>query len=122
MLRPRWLALHVLAVALVVAMVLLGRWQLIVSDEKHFNIENFGYALQWWAFSVFTIVMWARIMRDTARRASGQSPRSESPGEPPVVYRRYVPPTVPAAPTDPQHAAYNDYLARLAAEDAKGEP
>ncbi len=44
-LSPGWLVLHLITVALVVAMVLLGRWQLHVSEAKHFSIQNFGYAL-----------------------------------------------------------------------------
>ncbi|MDQ2749831.1 MAG: hypothetical protein M3Y44_09950 [Actinomycetota bacterium] len=121
-LSPGWLVLHLLAVALIVSMVLLGRWQLNVSDSKHFSLQNFGYALQWWAFSLFVLAMWARILLDTARRtdATGQTPvpRPE-PGlrsDEPVAYRRYVMPQsgeVPAPAGDPQHAAYNDYLAGL---------
>jgi DNA-binding transcriptional regulator of glucitol operon len=121
-LRPGWLALHVLCAALIVTMVLLGRWQLHVSDEKHFSIQNFGYALQWWAFSIFVVVMWVRVLRDTARRgeqpAEHVEPEADPAAEEPVAYRRYVMPTAPQAPADAEHAAYNDYLSRLAAEDA----
>jgi DNA-binding transcriptional regulator of glucitol operon len=118
-LRPGWWALHVLTVALVVTMVLLGRWQLIVSDEKHFNVRNFGYALQWWAFSVFSILMWVRILRDQAKHqhdpevdALAVPPAQEEP----VAYRRYVPPAA-AAEQDETLASYNDYLARLNGPD-----
>lgn len=121
--RPGWLALHVLTVALVVSMVALGRWQLMVSNQKHFNVRNFGYALQWWAFSVFALVMWVRVMRDQLRH---QDDPLDVPGaaaalatSDQVEYRRYVMPQVPAPTTDPTHAAYNDYLARLAARDAR---
>jgi DNA-binding transcriptional regulator of glucitol operon len=130
-LTPRWLALHVVALALAVTMVLLGRWQLDVSNAKHFNLQNFGYALQWWAFSAFALVMWARIIRDHGRRGTRTPATSEPPGwpgaepgpnaEPPVAYRRYVMPesaSAPAIATDPEHAAYNDYLAQLAADQA----
>jgi DNA-binding transcriptional regulator of glucitol operon len=121
-LRPGWLALHALCAALIVTMVLLGRWQLHVSDEKHFSIQNFGYALQWWAFSIFVVVMWARVLRDTVRRreqpAGHGAPESDPVADEPVAYRRYVMPTAPQAPVDAEHAAYNDYLSRLAAEDA----
>ena len=127
-LSPGWLVLHLIALALIVTMVLLGRWQLNVSNAKHFSLQNFGYALQWWAFSVFVLVMWARILRDTGRRAAdppageayraGRAPDAEPAQDPdkPVAYRRYVMPqsgTAPAAAADPEHAAYNDYLARL---------
>ncbi len=130
---PGWLALHGIALALVVTMVLLGRWQLDVSNAKHFNLQNFGYALQWWAFSAFVLLMWARVVRDARGRGSvpdpsaGAGSQDAEPGsgaEDPVAYRRYVMPesaTAPAVATDSEHAAYNAYLARLADDtSAKG--
>jgi DNA-binding transcriptional regulator of glucitol operon len=117
-LTPGWLALHVVTLALVVTMVLLGRWQLIVSDRKHFSLQNFGYALQWWAFSGFALVMWARIVRDRGRAERRDTQQAEPAPEShsAVPYRRYVMPTSSAgsADADPELAAYNDYLARLA--------
>ena len=76
-LSPRWLALHGVVLASSVAMVLLGRWQLDVSNSKDFSLQNFGYALQWWTFTVFLIFFWLRLMRDAQRPplpdpASGQ--------------------------------------------------
>ena len=127
---PRWVAGHLLVLALAVTMVLLGRWQLDVSNSKHFSLQNFGYALQWWAFATFTLIMWARLMRDRARaRPAHLSHNTEpvpviSPVEvpvpqppQPVAYRRYVMPQskdAPAQAEDAVHAAYNDYLAKLA--------
>jgi DNA-binding transcriptional regulator of glucitol operon len=119
-LRPGWVVGHLLVAAAVVTMILLGRWQLIVSDEKHFNLQNFGYAIQWWAFSLFALVFWARILRDSAtRRDPGPEAEAEtaSQEERPVPYRRYVMPTTPEPATDPVLAAYNDYLAELAEQD-----
>jgi DNA-binding transcriptional regulator of glucitol operon len=115
--RPGWLALHVITVAVVVTMVLLGRWQLNVSNSKHFSLQNFGYAIQWWLFSVCTVVFWGRLMRDQSRR--DEMPEPELPVDQPVAYRRYVMPTAKDEPADPVHAAYNDYLAALAAQDAE---
>jgi DNA-binding transcriptional regulator of glucitol operon len=115
--RPGWLALHVFTVAVVVTMVLLGRWQLSVSNSKHFSLQNFGYAIQWWLFSVCAVVFWARLMRDQSRR--DELPEPEKPVDQPVAYRRYVMPTVKDEPADAVHAAYNDYLAALAAQDAE---
>jgi DNA-binding transcriptional regulator of glucitol operon len=121
--RPGWVALHLITVALIVTMVLLGRWQLDVSNSKHFDLQNFGYALQWWAFSVFVLVMWVRVVRDGMHRHSNGSQRAEpeQPQQPPVAYRRYVMPQssdAPAVAVDSEQAAYNDYLARLAADSA----
>jgi DNA-binding transcriptional regulator of glucitol operon len=67
LLTPGWICLHVLLIAAVVAMVLLGRWQLQVSDRKHFDAQNFGYVLQWWAFAGFSLAIWLRVMRDRLR-------------------------------------------------------
>jgi DNA-binding transcriptional regulator of glucitol operon len=123
-LSPGWLALHLVTTALVVTMVLLGRWQLDVSNSKHFNLQNFGYALQWWAFSAFMLGMWVRILLDTRRRTGAASPDATDASErtpAPVAYRRYVMPqssSAPAIPVDSEHAAYNDYLARLDADSS----
>ena len=122
-LKPGWILLHLLAVALAVTMILLGRWQLHVSESKHFSLQNFGYAIQWWVFSAFVLAFWWRILRDAARRrteASNPTPTepAASPNED-VAYRRYVMPTAPPPTNDPMLAAYNDYLASLAAEDAE---
>lgn len=122
-LKPGWILLHLFTIALVVTMILLGRWQLDVSESKHFSLQNFGYSIQWWVFSAFALGFWWRIMRDAARRrapASNPTPAEpdRSPGEP-VAYRRYVMPTTPQPTDDPALAAYNEYLAGLAAQDAE---
>ncbi len=126
-LAPRWIALHLLSIVLIVAMVLLGRWQLDVSNAKHFNIQNFGYAIQWWAFSGFVVVKWVRVLRDAGERADGgsradggpQNAESVAAADEPVAYRRYVmPQSSDSRPStdDPVLTDYNDYLARLDAD------
>ncbi len=145
---PRWILLHVFVGAIVVTMVLLGRWQLDVSNTKHFNLQNFGYALQWWAFSAFALFLWWRIVRDVRRprtRPSGESRVMLAPGQgqvagqpfvgpadlvawtddpehAPVLYRGYVAPQSATSPAhsegDMYHASYNDYLWQLAMADA----
>jgi DNA-binding transcriptional regulator of glucitol operon len=132
--RPGWLLFHLFTLAAIVTMILLGRWQLHVSEHKHFDIQNFGYSLQWWLFSAFAAFFWWRILRDAARRraelaaeaaarAAGETQptpvEAAAEPEPPVAYRRYVMPKVAPASDDPVHTAYNDYLAQLAAKDAK---
>ncbi|MCW2524396.1 MAG: hypothetical protein JWO63_2731 [Frankiales bacterium] len=72
LLSSRWIGLHLLVWVGAVVMVLLGRWQLNVSDDKHFDLQNFGYALQWWTFTAFALFFWLRAMRD-ARRPIGQT-------------------------------------------------
>ena len=70
--RPRWVAGHVLVLAAVVTMIFLGRWQLTVSNRKHFSLQNFGYALQWWAFCIFAVAFWLKILRDQTSRSPSQ--------------------------------------------------
>jgi hypothetical protein len=84
-LKPRWLGFHLFVWAITPAMVLLGRWQLTVSNEKHFSLQNFGYALQWWAFSAFAVYFWLRLIRDARHppaAASGDSPLAVRRGHP----------------------------------------
>lgn len=128
-LRPGWVALHVFTLAAVVTMILLGRWQLHVSEAKHFDIQNFGYTLQWWAFSAFAAFFWWRIVRDHARHRAGVAPVAPAAPAPdssePVAYRRYVMPSAATTDSvsdgDPVYAAYNDYLAGLNGEDTEQE-
>lgn len=132
---PRWLGLHVVVVAACVTMVLLGRWQWHVAHVHHGSVQNYSYAFQWWAFAAFAVFMWLRLVHDaapsaTAARnptheggAAGQvveaTPTAPEPAE--VPYRRYVMPssaTSPPVAADAEHAAYNAYLARLAAQSS----
>ena len=76
-LRPGWVVLHVITLALAVTMVLLGRWQLHVSEHKHFSIQNFGYALQWWLFAAAAVFFWWTVLR---RAALEQRERDQEPG------------------------------------------
>jgi DNA-binding transcriptional regulator of glucitol operon len=118
-LRPGWLLLHLFTVAAVITMILLGRWQLHVSEHKHFSLQNFGYAIQWWLFSAFACFFWWRIVRDAARRRAGTEPEPVAQAPAPVAYRRYVMPPTPAPTDDPELAAYNDYLSALNAEEER---
>jgi DNA-binding transcriptional regulator of glucitol operon len=128
-LTPGWLFVHLIAIALVVTMVLLGRWQLIVSDRKHFSLQNFGYAIQWWLFSGFVVALWVRVLRDGLRETAtgsdetgtgSQHAEAAQAGPDAVAYRRYVMPQSAHAPVnaeDAHQAAYNEYLSSLAESD-----
>ncbi len=114
--HPQWLLGHVAVLAAAVTMVLLGRWQLTVSESKGFSIQNFGYALQWWAFSVAAIYIWVRVLRDRARSEpsrQSQPPAPEPVRDEPVAYRRYVMPTDVDSTGDPELTRYNAYLRSL---------
>ncbi|SOD75086.1 DNA-binding transcriptional regulator of glucitol operon [Jatrophihabitans sp. GAS493] len=130
LLKPRWLMLYALVTVSTIAMVLLGRWQLQRAHERHGDIQNYSYVLQWWAFSTFVVFMLVRVMRDALRERSasltaadgddsGGAERLESSpavvnSAEPVAYRRYVPPGRDAQELDSTQLAYNDYLASLA--------
>lgn len=120
--EPRWVVGHVVVLALMGTMIGLGYWQLTVSEGKGFSLQNFGYALQWWAFTIFALGFWLRILRDHSRSLAAEpvvAPAAEAPAEPPVGYRRYVPPTAADISSDDEaQAAYNAYLAGL---DQKGK-
>lgn len=135
---PRWLALHAVALVLVVAFLGLGWWQ--VTRAAGGNAISWGYALEWPVFAGFVIYMWIREMRaelgaggagtaspsdaDAAAgtRASSESALSpvevaeEAPG--PVRIRRPVrvdrgPSAADSDGADPELAAYNRYLSWL---------
>jgi hypothetical protein len=118
--KPRWLLAHVICLAAAAGMGWLGYWQLDVSNEKHFDLQNFSYTIQWWAFGAATLFLWFRMMRDSWRpkvvtehvsvplarlhqagapvTTDQQSPGlallgSAEDGEAPVVYRGYVIPS-----------------------------
>ena len=147
LLHPRWLALHALVAALSVAMVLLGRWQLHVSEGKGFSIQNLFYAFQWWVFTAFLLLFWFRVLRDHVRppapvEATGEvvvanaGDAAPAPGatvmvaeptrtdEPqaPTLYRGYVMPQLSEHPDRTgdtrMRDAYNDRLWQLALADA----
>jgi len=147
-LAPGWVALHLLVWAAAVTMTLLGRWQLGVSNTKHFDLQNFGYALQWWAFAAFAILLWLRAIRDAWRgggtevastggelavragQAGAVAPvgpvnlvtRPDKSGAAPITYRGYRMPqsamNLAGVGSDHVQGAYNDYLWQLSLADA----
>lgn len=47
------------------------------------DLQNLAYALQWWLFGAFAVLLWARLVRDEARRAAAEA-SGEAPGESPA--------------------------------------
>lgn len=62
LLTPKWLALHALAVLLILAFLGLGYWQLKRGEAG--NARSLGYAFQWPAFALFVVYMWIRMARE----------------------------------------------------------
>ncbi len=67
LLQPRWLLLHLVTVAVCAGMIWLGYWQWRAAVRRDDDLRNYAYALQWWAFVGFTVLMWFRIVHDHLR-------------------------------------------------------
>jgi DNA-binding transcriptional regulator of glucitol operon len=121
-LAPKWVFGHLLVLAAAITMVFLGRWQLDVSNARHFDLQNFGYAFQWWAFSIFSVLLWLKVLRDIIKHDpdTADGPKPVAPVEAPRAYRSYAMPQSTSAPTmsgDGVLSSYNAYLAGLAKKD-----
>jgi DNA-binding transcriptional regulator of glucitol operon len=75
---PGWLLVHAVALALVVAFVVLGWWQL--DRAKDGNALSFGYTLEWPFFAAFVVFMWQREARAALR--AGRDPEPPTPVAP----------------------------------------
>jgi DNA-binding transcriptional regulator of glucitol operon len=118
---PAWIARHLLALGTTAAFLALGWWQFHRAAGG--NSLSWGYTFEWPVFAGFVVFLWYREVQ-VARKAP---PENEDPAEPtqaserlpgaPVTVGRPVRVAVPAATVedDPELAAYNDYLAWLAA-------
>lgn len=119
-LHPKWWLLHLFTVAVGITMVLLGHWQWQVAHRHHGDIRYYAYAFQWWAFTIFALIMWYRIVTDYLR---GDRPdvdtvtSAELPSQPTgsVGYRAYVPPA-PEPESDSERTRFNAYLRALETE------
>lgn len=121
LLHPKWWLLHVFTVSVCITMVFLGRWQWRVAHQHHGDIRYYAYAFQWWAFTLFALMMWLRIVLDYLRADPGtpQPAESRAPAEPAAGYRAYVPPTTQEPEQDSERVRFNSYLRALNTE-AKG--
>lgn len=117
LLTPGWLAWHALMVVAVAAMLALGAWQF--SRATAGNTLSWGYTLQWPVFAGFTVFIWAREVRRVLRGEADPPPTAADPGvRDPVVTRSGASGPAESAyddSDDPELAAYNRYLAWLAA-------
>lgn len=125
---PRWVGWGVVTLAAAVACILLGRWQLGRAEESG-NLQNWGYAVQWPLFAVFFALLWWRMLRLDTRagkpeQAAEAAEAATEPAPPAATRQRPPPPrhaeVVRQEQDDPELAAYNRYLAELAARD-RGE-
>jgi DNA-binding transcriptional regulator of glucitol operon len=113
---PAWIARHVAAVVLVLGFLGLGWWQFTRASDG--NALSWGYTFEWPVFAGFVVFLWIREIQLERHGVKQPEPAEQRlPGTPVTVGR---PIRVPATATtdesdDPELAAYNDYLAWLAA-------
>lgn len=116
---PGWLARHLLALVLVAGCLALGWWQFRRASGG--NGLSWAYTVEWPVFAGFVVFIWWRevqLARRGGRRQPEPGPEPGPAGAGPVVPGRPVRvPVTPAAAAadDPELAAYNRYLAWLAA-------
>jgi hypothetical protein len=135
---PAWIARHVTALVLVCGFLALGWWQ--YGRATGGNTLSWAYVLEWPVFAGFVVFLWIREMQIERSGAAARSPDLEPagatdhtephgagaaaperpvrrPGDPVTVGRPIRVPVGPPRPAsdDPALAAYNDYLAWLAA-------
>jgi DNA-binding transcriptional regulator of glucitol operon len=125
LLSPKWLLLHLVTLALCGVMIWLGHWQWRAAIRHHGDLRNYAYALQWWAFVGFTVLMWFRVVTDHLRPGeAAEAPEGGTAGQPPAPTSRYLgytpAPSSPAVETDPERRRLNAYLAQLSAADREG--
>ena len=88
---PRWIAVHLATVLLVIAFLALGWWQLSRAEAGG-NPSSWGYMLEWPVFAAFVIFLWVREVRAVLRRdappAATPTPKPEDPNQ--LTVRRPV--------------------------------
>ena len=109
--RPGWLLCHVVTIALVITFLRLGWWQ--IGRAEGGNGLSIGYSLEWPAFALFVIIVWAHEVRGAlaaqrASRASGTDTAGATADEAPDV-------TTSTAPGVPAGVAAFDLEAARAA-------
>ena len=120
LLSPHWVVRHLVALLLVAGFLALGWWQ--VTRAAAGNTLSYAYAVEWPVFALFVIGVWVREMRQD--RPHGEEPAGTGPERPATRAPVVVPVTgrsgvSPPGSDDPDLAAYNDYLAWLAANPGR---
>jgi DNA-binding transcriptional regulator of glucitol operon len=111
-----WLGLHAVAIVLATTFLGFGWWQLHRAEGG--NMRSWGYTFEWPLFAIFVIVMWVKMMYDELHEdgsADGGDGAAGADGEP-LVAVRVAAQDGQNGEDDPELAAYNRYLARLADE------
>jgi DNA-binding transcriptional regulator of glucitol operon len=111
-LSPRWIGWHALLLVSLVVLGRIGMWQWDKARSQD-DWQNYGYAVQWWLFAGFAVFLWVKLVLDELDPERLRDKEEPEPALPQPVAR-----TVAAAPVeeddDPELAAYNAHLRRLA--------
>lgn len=110
-LSPRWIGWHALLLLSLVVLARIGMWQWDKARAQE-DWQNYGYAVQWWLFAGFAVFLWAKLVLDDLYPE--RMTRSDEMPEPPVLTRAATPAPSDTADEDPELAAYNAHLRRLA--------
>ncbi len=120
LLSPSWLVRHALALGLVVAFVLLGRWQWHRAESG--NSLSWAYTIEWPLFAAFVVFFWWKVLHyeihppdDEAEIEQTEPEPADVPDE--VEEEDWAP--VFTEEDDPELAAYNRYLANLNKRDER---
>lgn len=116
LLTPRWLARTALAFVVAGVFARLGIWQWERAQSVTGRGTNVAYAIEWFIFAGFVFFCLWHWLKDS--RETGSEGAAPAPPPPPPLPHRTTPAPVQVraadAEDDPELAAYNAYLARLA--------
>jgi DNA-binding transcriptional regulator of glucitol operon len=111
-LSPRWLGWHALLLVSLAVLGRIGMWQWDKARQQD-DWQNYGYAVQWWLFAGFAVFLWVKLVLDELYPDRVRA--SEQDDSVPPAPRPVAPAAVDVdADEDPELAAYNAHLRRLA--------
>jgi hypothetical protein len=122
-LAPRAIALHVVILAVIPTFAALCDWQ--VHRALAGNDLSWAYVFEWPFFAGYAVYMWWRFIHEEPAVLPGSGPRptlATSDGPPPALAATGPGETAEPSEPDPDaadRAAYNRYLAELAAQDER---
>ena len=113
--QRRWFSagavkLHVVAVLAIAGMLFLFRWQLGRALDG--NTLSWAYAVEWPLFAGYAVYIWWRLLHEQPAFAGSRTARRREER----ASRKQAKDQVRAVTEEAEMTAYNEHLARLAAE------